>query len=146
MWRELIVAVSQCMIQLAKAEGAKCILATAGSDDKTKLCESLGATHGINYKKTDWGEEVKRLAPEGVDLIVDFILGLIPKRSKLMCQDRDIWREIYKSLPEMQRLSCSSRLGEESLTTLMLPQFYINVLPYSLSSVGADDSSCVGQR
>ena len=63
------------MIQLAKAEGAKCILATAGTDEKTKLCESLGATHGINYKKTDWGEEVKKLAPQGVDLIVDFILG-----------------------------------------------------------------------
>lgn len=79
----LIVAVSQSMIQLAKAEGAKCILATAGSDDKTKLCESLGATHGINYKKSDWGEEVKKLAPEGVDLIVDFILGIISNHRML---------------------------------------------------------------
>ena len=70
------LAVGQCLIQLAKAEGAKCILATAGSDEKTKLCEELGATRGINYKTSDWGEQVKSLAPEGVDFIVDFIMGL----------------------------------------------------------------------
>lgn len=66
----------QCLIQLAKAEGAKCILATAGTDEKTKLCEELGATKGINYKNCDWAEEVKKIAPDGVDFIVDFILGL----------------------------------------------------------------------
>lgn len=75
----LIVGVGQCLIQLAKAEGAKCILATAGSDEKTKLCEELGATHGINYKKSDWGEEVKKLAPDGVDFIVDFIMGPVSR-------------------------------------------------------------------
>lgn len=74
----LTSGVSQCLIQLAKAEGAKQILATAGTDEKTKLCESLGATKGINYKKSDWAEEVKKLAPEGVDLIVDYIIGSIP--------------------------------------------------------------------
>jgi NADPH2:quinone reductase len=71
-----MVGVSQCLIQLANKEGAKCILVTAGTDEKTKLCESLGATRGINYKNTDWAEEVKKIAPEGVDLIVDFILGM----------------------------------------------------------------------
>lgn len=70
------IAVGQCLIQLAKAEGAKCIITTAGSDEKTKLCEELGATKGINYKKTDWAEEVKKIAPDGVDFIVDFILGI----------------------------------------------------------------------
>jgi len=35
----------------------------------------LGATKGINYKTTDWGEEVQKIAPEGVDFTVDFILG-----------------------------------------------------------------------
>jgi NADPH:quinone reductase-like Zn-dependent oxidoreductase len=69
------IGVSQCLIQLAKAEGAKTILATAGTDEKTQLCEKLGATKGINYKKTDWAEEVKKVAPEGVDITVDYILG-----------------------------------------------------------------------
>jgi len=51
------------------------ILATAGTDEKTQLCEKLGATKGINYKKSDWAEEVKKVAPEGVDITVDYILG-----------------------------------------------------------------------
>ena len=70
-----MTAVSQCLIQLAKAEGAKTIIATAGTDEKTKLCEELGATNGINYKTTDWGVEVQKIAPDGVDFTVDFILG-----------------------------------------------------------------------
>ena len=135
------------MIQLAKAEGAKCILATAGTDEKAKLCESLGATHGINYKKTDWGEEVKKLAPEGVDLIVDFILGTFPKHQKLMVQARDIWREIYKWLHEMERLyylQCSEELNS---TTLMPEQFYTNDLLYTpVAAVRADLDSCVDRR
>jgi NADPH2:quinone reductase len=73
------------LIQLAKVEGAKIILATAGTDEKTKLCESLGATKGINYKKSDWGAEVKKLAPDGVDLIVDFIMGIIPQFLPFSC-------------------------------------------------------------
>jgi NADPH:quinone reductase-like Zn-dependent oxidoreductase len=72
-----MIAVGQCLIQLAKAEGADCILATAGTDEKTKFCEQLGATKAINYKKTKWEDEVKKVAPDGVDLIVDFILGSI---------------------------------------------------------------------
>ena len=74
--RLLTAAVSQCLIQLAKAEGVEIILTTAGSDEKTKLCESLGATRGINYKTRDWAEQVKEIAPEGVDFIVDYIVGI----------------------------------------------------------------------
>jgi NADPH:quinone reductase-like Zn-dependent oxidoreductase len=80
--KRLIVAVGQCLIQLAKANEAKCIIATAGSDEKTKLCEDLGATKGINYKKADWAEEVKKIAPGGVDFIVDFIMGTFKNKDE----------------------------------------------------------------
>lgn len=44
---------------------------TAGSDDKVKFCESLGA-RGFNYKTGDWAEAVKKATDgTGVDLIVD---------------------------------------------------------------------------
>jgi len=135
------------MIQLAKAEGAKCILATAGTDEKTKLCESLGATHGINYKKTDWGEEVKKFAPEGVDLIVDFILGSFLEHQKLIVQARDIWREIYKWLDEMQRLYYLQCSEEPNSRTLMQEQFYTNDLLYTpVADVHANLDSCVDRR
>lgn len=45
-------------IQLARGFGAKKILATAGSEEKVKFIESMGAT-GINYKASDWAEEVR---------------------------------------------------------------------------------------
>ena len=51
-------------IQLAKSMGARRVYVTAGSEEKIKFCESVGAAKGINYKACDWAEEVRR---EGVD-------------------------------------------------------------------------------
>ncbi|ORZ02992.1 quinone oxidoreductase putative [Syncephalastrum racemosum] len=61
-------------IQLAKVAGARHIYVTAGSDDKTAFCEKLGATRGINYKSSNWAEEIaKETNNRGVDVIIDFI-------------------------------------------------------------------------
>lgn len=61
-------------IQLAKAFGAKNIYITAGSDEKIKFCEGVGATKGFNYKASNWGEELaKATDKKGVDIIMDFI-------------------------------------------------------------------------
>jgi NADPH:quinone reductase-like Zn-dependent oxidoreductase len=49
-------------IQLAKSMGANKVYITAGSEEKIKFCESVGAEKGINYKASDWAEEV---GPEG---------------------------------------------------------------------------------
>lgn len=45
-------------IQIARDIGVNKIYVTAGSDEKIKFCESIGATKGINYKTSDWAEEV----------------------------------------------------------------------------------------
>jgi len=55
-------------IQLAKAVGAR-VLTTAGSAEKVKLCESLGADRAINYNDEDFVEVVKELG--GADVILD---------------------------------------------------------------------------
>jgi len=62
-------------IQLATALGAR-VFATAGSDDKARACERLGALRGINYKTEDF-VEVLREATEGrgVDVILDIVGG-----------------------------------------------------------------------
>jgi putative PIG3 family NAD(P)H quinone oxidoreductase len=57
-------------IQMAKAWGAT-VYATAGTDEKCRLCESLGATKAINYKTEDF-EAVMRDAG-GVDVILDMV-------------------------------------------------------------------------
>jgi NADPH2:quinone reductase len=62
-------------IQLAKAFGAF-VIATAGSDEKCEACRKLGADLAINYRTTDFVEEVKAKAPgKGVDVILDMVGG-----------------------------------------------------------------------
>jgi putative PIG3 family NAD(P)H quinone oxidoreductase len=62
-------------IQLARAFGAR-VFVTAGSDDKCRRCESLGAERAINYREQDFVAEVKALTDdEGCDLIMDMVGG-----------------------------------------------------------------------
>jgi NADPH:quinone reductase len=60
-------------IQLAKHFGAK-VIATAGSDDKCAACVKLGADHAINYRTTDFVEEMKRLGLQA-NVILDMVGG-----------------------------------------------------------------------
>jgi len=62
-------------IQIATALGHR-VFATAGSDDKCRACEELGAELGINYRTEDF-EEVVKAATEGrgVDVILDMVGG-----------------------------------------------------------------------
>ncbi len=60
-------------IQLAKAFGAR-VLATAGSQEKCAVCETLGAERSINYREADFVTMVKEVTGgEGVDLIIDMV-------------------------------------------------------------------------
>ena len=60
-------------IQLAAARGAR-VLVTAGSDDKCRACEQIGAERAINYKTEDFVEVVKTTTGgHGVDVILDII-------------------------------------------------------------------------
>ena len=62
-------------IQIAKALGAT-VLVTAGSDEKCAACVALGADHAINYKSSDFVEEVKKLTnSKGVNVILDMVAG-----------------------------------------------------------------------
>ncbi|MFL9871243.1 NAD(P)H-quinone oxidoreductase [Paraburkholderia megapolitana] len=62
-------------IQIAHALGFR-VLATAGSDDKCRACEALGAERAINYKTEDFVEVVKSLTNDrGVDVILDMVAG-----------------------------------------------------------------------
>jgi putative NAD(P)H quinone oxidoreductase, PIG3 family len=60
-------------IQLARAFGAE-VYATAGSVEKCRACEKLGARRGINYREEDFVEIVKaETEGKGVDVILDMI-------------------------------------------------------------------------
>lgn len=62
-------------VQIAKALGAT-VLVTAGSDEKCAACIALGADHAINYKTSDFAEDINRLTNgNGVDVILDMVGG-----------------------------------------------------------------------
>jgi putative PIG3 family NAD(P)H quinone oxidoreductase len=62
-------------IQLAKAQGCT-VLTTAGSDEKCRFCEALGADKAINYRTDDWQQIVRDFTDgRGVDVILDMVAG-----------------------------------------------------------------------
>jgi putative PIG3 family NAD(P)H quinone oxidoreductase len=75
-------------IQLARERGAR-VLATAGSDDKCRACEELGAERCINYRTEDFVEIVKAVTDgRGVDLILDIVGGdYAPRNLAALAQD-----------------------------------------------------------
>lgn len=75
-------------IQLAAALGHR-VFATAGSDEKCRACESLGAERGINYRTEDFAAVVKELTGgKGVDVILDMVAGdYIPREIDCLADD-----------------------------------------------------------
>lgn len=73
-------------IQIAHALGHR-VFATAGSDDKCRACEALGAT-AINYRTQDFVAEVKRLTDDrGVDVVLDMVAGdYVPRELEAMAE------------------------------------------------------------
>jgi len=62
-------------IQLARARGAR-VFATAGSAEKCKACEQLGAERAINYRTEDFVQVVRDLTSGGgVNVILDMVGG-----------------------------------------------------------------------
>ena len=60
-------------IQLAAVWGAR-VFATAGTEEKARACERLGAARGIDYRTEDFVEVIRReTAGKGVDLILDMV-------------------------------------------------------------------------
>ncbi|KAF1046681.1 MAG: Quinone oxidoreductase 1 [Herbaspirillum frisingense] len=75
-------------IQIAKALGHR-VFATAGSADKCRACEELGAERAINYKTEDFEAVVKEITGgRGVDVILDMVGGdYLPREIKALADD-----------------------------------------------------------
>jgi NADPH2:quinone reductase len=63
-------AVGHAAIQLARWAGAT-VITTVSGPAKAALAKAAGAHHVVNYKESDAATEIRRIAPEGVDLIVE---------------------------------------------------------------------------
>jgi len=62
-------------IQMAVAFGNQ-VFVTAGSQEKCRFCESLGAARAINYKTQDFVDEIMQATGKaGVNLVLDMVAG-----------------------------------------------------------------------
>jgi NADPH:quinone reductase len=67
-------AVGNAAIQLARWAGAT-VIATVSSETKAELAGRAGAHHVVNYRDADAADRIRRVAPEGVDIIVEVAAG-----------------------------------------------------------------------
>jgi NADPH2:quinone reductase len=75
-------------IQLAKELGST-VYVTAGSEDKCRFCEQLGAAKAVNYKQENFVEAIKHATHgKGVNVILDMIGGdYTPDNIDLLADD-----------------------------------------------------------
>ncbi len=73
-------------IQIAHSLGHP-VFATAGSEEKCRACESIGA-HAINYRTEDFVERVKELTEgRGVDVVLDMVAGdYVPRELSVLAE------------------------------------------------------------
>ncbi len=64
-------AVGNAAVQLARWADADQVLATVSGPEKAQLAAAAGATHVVDYRRQDVVREVRKIAPDGVDAIVE---------------------------------------------------------------------------
>jgi len=67
-------AVGHAAIQLARWAEAR-VIATVSGDEKAELARAAGAEHVVNYRAPSAAEDILRIAPDGVDVIVEVAAG-----------------------------------------------------------------------
>ncbi|WP_328913062.1 MULTISPECIES: NADPH:quinone reductase [unclassified Streptomyces] len=63
-------AVGNAAIQLARWAGAT-VITTVSSAEKATLATAAGAHHVVNYREQDAAAEIRRVAPDGVHIVVE---------------------------------------------------------------------------
>lgn len=75
-------------IQLATALGST-VYVTAGSDDKCRFCEQLGAVRAVNYKTQDFVAEIAAITDKaGVNVVLDMVGGAyLPRNLQVLAPE-----------------------------------------------------------
>ncbi len=87
-------------IQLANVFGAR-VFTTAGSDEKCRVCNDLGAERAINYREEDFVEILR--AEGGADLILDMVGGdYLPRNVKALADDGRLVQIAFLQGPKVE--------------------------------------------
>ena len=121
-------AVGHAAIQLAAWAGAT-VITTISSDEKAALARAAGAHHVVNYREQDAAAEIRRLAPDGVQVVVEvsirqnaeLVAAVVAPRASVAIYANDGGDEV--SLPLRANMGTNTRyqfvllytVGEEAL-------------------------------
>lgn len=87
-------------IQITHALGAR-VFTTAGSDEKARACEGLGAERAFNYRTEDWAGAIK--AEGGANLILDMVGGdYLPRNVKTLADDGRLVQIAFLQGPKVE--------------------------------------------
>ena len=87
-------------IQIARALGAR-VFATAGSDEKCRVCEDLGAERAINYRSEDFVEILRKEG--GANLTLDMVGGpYLPRNVKALADDGRLVQIAFLQGPKVE--------------------------------------------
>ncbi|KAI8896948.1 NAD(P)H quinone oxidoreductase, PIG3 family [Globomyces pollinis-pini] len=120
--------VGTAAIQIAKNLGVNEIIVTAGSDEKIQFCKSLGATHGVNYKKEPlFSESILNFTNgKGADVVVDFI-------------GANYWNENMKSIAKDGRMVMLGFMGGTIVDSVDLRPFLMKRIQVNGSTLRSRD-------
>lgn len=118
--------VGSAAIQIARSLGAR-VFATAGSEDKRRLCRELGAEQVFDHGVAGWEKGVKQLTGgRGVDVVVEHV-------------GPATWDASMRSLARNGRLvTCGATTGPK--VSLTLPHLFIKNLSVLGSTMGPRSS------
>ncbi|MCA8883745.1 MAG: NAD(P)H-quinone oxidoreductase [Rhodobacteraceae bacterium] len=87
-------------IQLAEAFGAR-VFTTAGSAEKCRTCEDLGAARAINYREEDFVDILREAG--GADVILDMVGGsYIPRNIKALRSEGRLVQIAFLESPKVE--------------------------------------------
>jgi len=87
-------------IQLAREFGAR-VFTTAGSEEKCRACEALGAERAINYREEDFVELLR--AEGGANLILDMVGGdYLPRNVKCLSDEGRLVQIAFLKGPKVE--------------------------------------------
>ena len=126
-------AVGHAAVQLAVWAGAT-VVTTVSSDEKAALATVAGAHHVVNYRTGDAAAEIKAIAPEGVDLVVEVALA----------ENADVVAQVLKTRGAVSPYADSGTKLKASVRPLMVLNARLQfILMYTLGDkalrAGAED-------
>jgi NADPH:quinone reductase-like Zn-dependent oxidoreductase len=109
-------ALASCMVQLCKEAGAT-VIGGAGTDERVQAAMSLGADHGINYRRSSLVDEVMSLTEgKGVQVVLENV------------GEPDLWQQAIAALGRGGRLFTVGTHGGSGVLPLDVRLLYRNRL------------------